>query len=105
MVIPFFLVKDENEELEETREQKLAREMGSPPWPFKTLPASQEVSRLNADKEGPLIGIIFDPEFWYSHRCWYGWIRAILKDGAEGKVTVPLGNQNPSWREGLDIPL
>lgn len=105
MVIPFFLVKDENDELEEPREQKLARDMGRPPWPLKTLPASQKVSRLAADQEGPLIGIIFDPDFFYSQRCWYGWIRAILKDGAEGKVTVPLGNQNPSWREGLDIPL
>ena len=104
-MIPFFLVKYGNRDLVETREQQLARQMGYPPWELKSVLPSQNGRKLANAQKGPLIGFIFDPEFWYSHRCWGRWVAALLQDGAGGTINAPLGNQDPSWRTGLNVPV
>lgn len=78
--------------------------MGKPPFEIRSIPGSQTISEFIEHQQDSLIGIIFDPYFWYSHSCWNRWVNAILQDGADGKINVPLGNQHPSWREGLNVP-
>jgi 2-polyprenyl-3-methyl-5-hydroxy-6-metoxy-1,4-benzoquinol methylase len=88
-----------------TPEQRLAREMGKPPWPVQRISGSEPVKAWALTQSSEDIGMIFDPEFWYSDFCWNQWIaNCRLRRDRDG-VVVPLGNQNPSWRSGLNVPL
>jgi len=104
-VIPFYRVDYGDRTSGETREQALAREMGRPPWELASVSASQKARKLADRQKGSLVGLVFDPCFFYSHHCWRRWVDALLQDGTKGKVDLPLGNQDPSWRVGLDVPL
>lgn len=102
-MIPFYIIKY-SETDSETPEQKLAHMMGHPPFKTKDIQHTEIISNVIKYCNSPLIGMIFDPYFWYSHESWHQWISAISEDRADGKINVPLGNQDPAWSKGLDIP-
>jgi len=101
-MIEFYIINSDTDI--QTPEQTLARRMGKPPFEIRSIPASQTLSEFIEYQKNSLVGIIFDPNFWYSHDCWNYWVNAVLQDGADEKINVPLGNQHPAWREGLNIP-
>jgi 2-polyprenyl-3-methyl-5-hydroxy-6-metoxy-1,4-benzoquinol methylase len=88
-----------------TPEQMLAREMGKPPWPFQRVSGSEPAKAWAFTHTSEDIGIIFDPEFWYSDSCWKQWLFNCRFHRDQDAIAVPLGNQNPSWRIGLNVPL
>ncbi len=86
-------------------ERTLARKMSRPPKEVVYLPDFLTVSEFQNLCQDLFVCLIFDPHFWYSEKCWKRWLQALEEDGCRGKINVPLGNQDPSWREGLQIPL
>lgn len=102
-VLPIFLVQSKPKKTL-TREQALAREMGSPPVKNRTIsdavPAHELLGLMDQDR----CVLIYDPEFWYPEKCWSNWLYAEAWDPVQGSISAPLGNQNPEWRHGLDIP-
>ncbi|MCP4680745.1 MAG: class I SAM-dependent methyltransferase [Desulfobacterales bacterium] len=104
-MIPFYRVKYSDADLPLTPESRLSIQMGLPPWEVQAIPSSRSARDLIGGRRNGLVGVIFDPEFYYSPECWRLWVNALLEDGADGEINVPLGNQDPLWREGLDIPM
>jgi len=84
-------------------EQELAREMGAPPYSVHEISASIPVHVWAETLNVTEVGLIFDPEFWYSSQCWKQWFTALLKEGTSNLINVPLGNQDVSWQAGRDI--
>jgi SAM-dependent methyltransferase len=104
-MIPFYLVMDENAADRPTPEQILARQMGTPPFRVHMVERKRRIcSWIRELETSPWIGLIYDPEFWYSPDCWNDWVRHVEKDLSGTDIFVPLGGQNPAWRSGLDIP-
>ncbi len=103
--VPFFRVDYEERVGMESRENALACEMGRPPWRHGFVGSSQTARDLADRQVGAWVGFIFDPCFYYSPDCWDQWLDAVLDQGDVRHVYVPLGNQDPLWRIGLDIPL
>jgi 2-polyprenyl-3-methyl-5-hydroxy-6-metoxy-1,4-benzoquinol methylase len=103
-LIPFYLVTEMNGRKTLTPERALAIEMGEPPWRWTQISASASVGKLLRMTKSDLVGLVFDPEFWYGKQCWVRWLDALSEDGTAGKINVPLGNQDPSWRIGLAVP-
>ncbi len=104
-MIPFYLVQPDDGNSSTTPESRLSIQLGSPPWDLRPIPASQRVGDLPPEPGNGLVGMIFDPEFFYTAHCWRRWVNALLEDGADDRINAPLGNQDPSWREGLGVPL
>ncbi|MDO9110775.1 MAG: methyltransferase domain-containing protein, partial [Desulfatirhabdiaceae bacterium] len=105
VVIPFIQITAEGVSTGTTREQRLAREMGKPPWPVQPISASVPVKAWALSQTSADVGMIFDPEFWYSDSCWIQWVDNCRLHRGHDDIAVPLGNQNPSWRTGLNVPL
>lgn len=103
-MIPVFQVQPVHEKIL-TPEQKLARRMGRPPRPRQVVPETMPARDLMRETGYRQIALIYDPEFWYPEHCWLSWLAAEVSDPARDFISVPLGNQNPEWRRGLDIPL
>jgi SAM-dependent methyltransferase len=104
-MIPTFLIESRDSDSPETREQGLARQMGRPPWDCRRISPSLKVGQFVRSHGSSLVAMIFDAEFWYSSSCWRRWAAALLEDGHDGKINVPLGNQEESWRHGLEAPV
>ena len=105
VVIPFIQITSDVFSTGTTPEQRLAREMGKPPWPVQLVDGSVPVKAWALSHLPPDVGMIFDPEFWYSDSCWNQWVANCRLHRAHDDIAVPLGNQNPSWRTGLNVPL
>lgn len=106
MMIPFWYVKSESHELFVSQEQRLARKMGRPPWEVGCIPASTPAREWARAQKALSVGLIFDPEFWYDHRCWNRWLNALATEEADdGRINVPIGSQDPSWRTELNPPI
>jgi len=86
-------------------ETDLAMEMGEPPWGWTPLSGAVTVGDLLRQTRDALLGLTFDPEFWYGKGCWRRWMKALTLEGTSGKINVPLGNQDPAWRAGMSVPL
>ncbi len=84
-------------------EQQLAREMGAPPYPVQEISDSIPIHAWAETLNVAEVCLLFDPEFWYSSQCWEQWIAAILEEGTDNLINVPLGNQDVSWQAGRDI--
>jgi 2-polyprenyl-3-methyl-5-hydroxy-6-metoxy-1,4-benzoquinol methylase len=80
-------------------------EMGEPPSGWSPLQGSATVGDLLQRAENGLLGLTFDPEFWYGKGCWRRWLEALAHEGTSGRINVPLGNQDPAWRAGMSVPL
>lgn len=100
-MIPFFVLTETSKNL--SPEKRLARSMGTPPVTVRSLAVDQTVGQLLAAVDGKFIGLIFDPEFWYSRHCWQRWLAATEADGEINSIHVPAGNQDSEW--GLPAPL
>ncbi|WP_045215351.1 class I SAM-dependent methyltransferase [Desulfonatronovibrio magnus] len=87
-----------------SHEQILAVKMGRPPYDLETVSGNLTIGRLLQETIWNEAVFIFDPEFWYPEHCWHRWFGAILEKSMD-TISVPLGNQNPAWRNGLDVPL
>ena len=105
MTIDFYWVKAENTRRAPTPEQTLAQRMGHPPWGLQTVSPTQSTARFAAGLKGPFVGLIFDLEFYYSRTCWLNWVEAAAHRKDPDRIFVPLGNQNPAWRQELEVPL
>ena len=106
MMIPFWYVQSEDRKLFISHEQRLAREMGRPPWEVGSISASTPAREWARAQKASSIGLIFDPEFWYDHQCWSRWLNALTTEKADdGRINVPVGNQDPSWRIELNPPI
>ena len=107
-MIPFFEIISETHCCctSETPEDALAREMGKPP--FVVMPVAggllvREWATLLREK---LVGLVFDPYFWFPKELWQQWIEAVQQNSrTDVPLHAPLGNQNPLWRAGLHVPL
>ncbi len=104
-MIPFYLIHTDTNPFTDTPESILARTMGTPPWETQSVSGNLPASAWAKAQNVSVIGMIFDPHFFYSPHCWEQWVNAVLTEGTDGKINVPLGNQHPAWREGLEIPL
>jgi 2-polyprenyl-3-methyl-5-hydroxy-6-metoxy-1,4-benzoquinol methylase len=103
-LIPFYLITQEGRRRGGRPETALAMEMGEPPWGWSPLPRSATVGDLLRETESGLLGLTFDPEFWYGKSCWRRWLEALAHEGTSGKINVPLGNQDSAWRTGMAVP-
>ncbi len=89
----------------QSREQALARKMGKPPLPCAAVPESRRLDEFLKSSDAEYLLMIFDPEFWYPETCWINWLDAERNNPTRDLISLPLGNQNPGWRKGLDVPL
>jgi len=105
MKIPFFYVKYENQDEFPTLEKSLACSMGKPAWDIMSVEFLENALSFVMAQNSTLVGFIFDPEFWYSHSCWERWINRLISEGTDDLINVPLGNQDPFWREGHNVSL
>ncbi len=105
IMIPFYLISQNHSNWNNTPEQRLAVQMGNPPFPVKEIDGGQQVRDWLENQDDDHIGFIFDPEFWYGKDCWNEWIGQIAAEPSDMEIQAPLGGQNPSWRNGLNIPL
>lgn len=78
--------------------------MGRPPCEVEFLPEGLPIGEFLNSSDFFQAVFIFDPEFWYPEWCWQDWLDAVL-ERPESIISLPLGNQNPEWRIGLDVPL
>ena len=104
-MIPFILIPTNGFSKGTTPEQRLACEMGKPPWPVQMVSGSVPVKAWALAQPSADVGMIFDPEFWYSDSCWNQWVANCRLHRDHDALAVPLGNQNASWRIGLNVPL
>ena len=104
-MIPFIQIETDGLSAGSTPEQRLAREMGKSPWPVQKISGRAAAGTCAQTRDAAYIGMIFDPEFWYGSSCWMQWIEQVQARTPDADVIVPLGNQNPLWRNGLDVPL
>jgi SAM-dependent methyltransferase len=104
-MIPFFQIDSDCFANQTTPEKRLAREMGKPPWPVQKADGLVAAGIWAQSLDSAYVGMIFDPEFWYDSVCWNHWIDRVQAQPPDAGVDVPLGNQNPSWRNGLSVPL
>ena len=104
-MIPFFEIVQGTAYDEITPEQNIARQMGIPLFPVTRIDGQEIVRCWAFQIKDDSVGLIFDPEFWYSPVCWAEWLRHVEADAPTHDIHVPLGTQNASWRDRLDIPV
>jgi SAM-dependent methyltransferase len=102
-LIPFFLVERRTLTRQSSREEKLARQMGAPPWEVGSVDEALFPRELANSVRSPQIGLIFDPELWYSRECWERWSNAVIQEESLQRIDVPLGNQAPSWQKEFGV--
>lgn len=102
--IPFYQITAQGIE-SRTPEQRLAQRLAHLPSHTKPLEGSLSVAAFVRMDHADAVGLIFDSEFWYAPACWQRWLAALARDGLQGRLNVPLGNQEPDWREGVSLPV
>jgi SAM-dependent methyltransferase len=103
-MIPFFHIVKQGTDISSTPEQKLAVQMANLPADTETVSGSRTLSEFIPRICGDAVGLIFDDQFWYSPACWERWLSFLTEDGLENMPNLPVGNQDPAWRQDVSVP-
>jgi 2-polyprenyl-3-methyl-5-hydroxy-6-metoxy-1,4-benzoquinol methylase len=102
-MIPFFIPKTDAN-IHSTHEKCLARSMANLPEGAQTIAGEQTLAEFLVNISSEAIGFIFDAEFWYGTACWQRWLKSLEMEGLEDMPNIPLGNQDPAWRNNVRLP-